>query len=239
MGEPNGVLLDNAGDILIQMALANNAILSAANYNGLINFGLPEIAKHGITSICEARTYWKRNYIQTWQNIKSNGLLTCRVALAPWLYPSDNDTSQIAAINSLYSNGDSMLKIRQIKVYADGIIHNATAALSAPYNDSLGLPFGSGLNYFSESRLAGYIKQMEAIGYDFHIHAIGDRGITESLNAIDSARTANGNIGARHRITHVEMVNPADYPRFQALNVTADMQVVTLHSLPIGPKMTP
>jgi predicted amidohydrolase YtcJ len=68
---------------------------------------------------------------------------------------------------------------------------------------------------------------LEQTGYDFHIHAIGDRGITESLDAVEAARNANGDIGARHRITHVEIVKESDYPRFAQLNVTADMQVAS------------
>jgi hypothetical protein len=235
MGEPTGILLDNAGDNLIQMALASNATIDEANYQGLITSGLPMMAKNGITSISEARTYWKRNYIPIWQRIKTNNLLTVRVGLAPWLYPSDDDATQIAAIQALYSVGDDLLKIRQIKVYSDGIVGNATAALSLPYNSNLGFTFGTtGLNYFTQSRLATYITALELTGYDFHIHAIGDRGITESLNAIETARNTAGHstLGARHRITHVEIVNPTDYPRFAALNVVADMQVAGNFSQP-------
>lgn len=233
MGEPTGILLDNAGDNLIQMALASNATIDEANYQGLITTGLPLMAKNGITSISEARTYWKRNYIPIWQRIKTNNLLTVRVGLAPWLYPSDDDATQIAAIQALYSTGDDLLKIRQIKVYSDGIIVNATSALSMPYNNNLGFTFGNtGLNYFTQSRLATYITALESTGYDFHIHAIGDRGITESLNAIQSARTSNPSLTPRHRVTHVEMVNPTDYPRFASLNVVADMQVAGTFSQP-------
>lgn len=51
---------------------------------------------------------------------------------------------------------------------------------------------------------------------------MGNRGIKESLNAIQQSGTSNG----RHRLTHVEYVDPADYGRFAQLNVTADAQVV-------------
>ena len=81
------------------------------------------------------------------------------------------------------------------------------------------------MNYFDGARLETFITALETTGFDFHIHAIGDRGITEALDAIEGARLTNGNIGARHRITHLEIVDPLDYPRFAALNVTADMQV--------------
>jgi len=225
----DGILLDNAGDAAISVALATNGTLQLNNYEGLVYYGLPLLAKNGITSICEGRTYWKQNYIQTWQQIKNNNLLTCRVALAPWIYPDDNDVTQIPAIEALYNTGDDMLKIRQIKLYSDGILINATAAMHDDYEagilTTLGFPFSNGLNYIDASRMTNLITSLETKGYDFHIHAIGDRGITESLDAIAAARATNGDIGARHRVTHLEVVKTADFPRFSSLNVTADMQV--------------
>ena len=71
-----------------------------------------------------------------------------------------------------------------------------------------------------------YIRELEPVGFDFHIHAIGDRGVREALNAIENGQQGNGQkTQGRHRLTHLEVVNPADYPRFKQLNITADMQV--------------
>jgi len=83
------------------------------------------------------------------------------------------------------------------------------------------LPTNNGLNYFSEQRIADYIAQLESTGFDFHIHAIGNRGVHESLNAIEQSGTSAG----RHRLTHVEYVDAVDMPRFAQLNVVADAQV--------------
>lgn len=222
---PTGILLDNAGDIALSLALVSNANTDAENKAGLVEYGLPFLAENGITSICEGRTYWKRNYIEIWESIKADGDLTCRVALAPWVYPSDSDATLIPALQNLFDEGDDMLSVGQIKVYSDGIMVNATAAMLQPYDYSWDLPITDGLNYVDETRLTDLITDLELEGYDFHIHAIGDRGIHEALNAIEAARNINGNIGARHRITHLEIVNANDYPRFAALNVTADVQV--------------
>ena len=113
-------------------------------------------------------------------------------------------------------------RVNQIKFYSDGIVHNTTAAMKTDYQqDILGEPTNNGLNYFVESRLAHYLSELEPTGFDFHIHAIGNRGVTEALNAIEQSGSANG----RHRLTHVEIVSPSDYNRFAQLNVTADCQV--------------
>ena len=87
--------------------------------------------------------------------------------------------------------------------------------------DLFKLPTNNGLNYVSQSRISQYITALEPTGFDFHIHAIGNRGVNEALNAIEQSGTTNG----RYRLTHVEYVKTSDYSRFNQLNVTADAQV--------------
>ena len=217
-----GILIDNAGDVVFQQAVA--ALNDAdGEYNGMVEYVLPELAKHGITSVSDARTYWKRDQHKTWKNLADDDKLTARFNLGLWAYPTEADASQIASLKALFSNDDdSFLKINQIKLYADGITHNTTAALHSNYKeDYFQQPTNNGLNYFTESRIAKYIAELEVTGFDFHIHAIGNRGVTEALNAIQQSGTPKG----RHRLTHVEMVTSADINRFKALNVTADAQV--------------
>ncbi len=222
-GSLNGILIDNAGNELLDMILLPTAETLERDYQGFKNYGLEALKKNGITSVCDARTYWKRNHHLIWKRLENEGNLTVRANLGLWAYPGEKDASQIAMLQSLYSNdNNSFLKINQIKLYSDGIIHNTTSAMEHDFLiDLFELPTNNGLNYFTESRIANYISQLEPLGFDFHIHAIGNRGVRESLNAIEQSGTNNG----RHRITHVEFVNESDFARFELLNVTADCQV--------------
>ena len=148
-GALNGILIDNAGDVAYQQALT---ALKDANgeYDGMVSYVLPELAKHGITSVSDARTYWKRDQHKTWKNLADNGKLTARFNLGLWAYPTADDASQIASLKTLFeSNENSLLKINQIKLYSDGITHNTTAALHSNYKeDYFNLPTNNGLNYF-------------------------------------------------------------------------------------------
>ena len=224
-GIPNGILLDAAGDLAFGAALASNDLVDGQNYDGLVYFGLPALAEQGITSIVEGRTYWKRNYIDVWQQVKADGELTARVVLAPWIYAEDADEEQIPLLTNMYNEGDDMLRVTQIKCYIDGISLNGTAALDQDYVYNFGWPFTNGTNYIDPDRLADYITQLELVGYDFFIHSIGNRGSAESLDAIEAARNTNGDIGARHRLTHIEFMNEEEYSRFAELDVIADAQV--------------
>ncbi len=222
-GEANGLLIDNAGNMLLDIALAPTPERAQNDYNGLVNTALPELAKYGITSVCDARTYWKREHHKTWQRVHDEGKLTVRANLGLWAYPAEEDASQLAALKDLYRfDKNSLLQINQIKLYCDGIVHNTTSAMHDDFHvDYFHLPSNNGLNYFTETRITKYIRELEGTGFDFHIHAIGNRGVHEALNAIEQAGTSQG----RHRLTHVEYVDAADMGRFSQLNVTADAQV--------------
>ncbi|WP_020405806.1 amidohydrolase [Hahella ganghwensis] len=222
-GSLSGILIDNAGDMVMERAMNANHLTAESDYLSLKEYTMPEFAKHGITSVVDARGYWQRNHHKTWQRLADNDELTMRVSLALWAYPELDDQVQLNTLTSLYrQNPGGLLRINQIKLYSDGILHNTTAALKQPYDiNLLNIPGNRGLNYFTQERIEKYITALEPVGYDFLIHAIGDRGVHESLNAIENAGTQAG----RHRLTHVEMVDSEDLPRFAELNITADAQV--------------
>lgn len=253
-GEPNGVLLDAAGELVMDLALAPNAELEALNYQALLD-GLELAGSHGITSVVDARGHWRRGYVEAWQRARDEGTLTARAIVSLWAYPYLNDAEQIAQLSSLFDNDpESMLRLSQIKIYSDGEITHTTAGLLDPYT-CCDLAGPLGLNYFDQGRLTQYITQLEAVGFDFHIHAIGDRAVHEALNAIETvqqtqcppeeivtetgvtetgvtevgiAEAGSTNLGcskARHRLTHLELIAPDDIPRLPSLGVIADMQM--------------
>jgi predicted amidohydrolase YtcJ len=61
-------------------------------------------------------------------------------------------------------------------------------------------------------------------GFQIMLHAIGDRGIAQALDAFEHAAKVNGTSGRRHRIEHLEVARPADLPRMARLGVIASTQ---------------
>jgi predicted amidohydrolase YtcJ len=236
-GKLSGLLMDTAGDMAFHTALNNpGKAQKQKDYEGLL-YALKQIKKNGITSIANGRVYWKRDYLDAWYRALEENKLTARTTLGLWLYPEDtNDAAQIQTLASMYDDSSPMLKVTQVKTYDDGIPINTTAAMKQPYLQDLGvgLESNTGLNYLTENRLTYYISELEKIGFDMHIHAIGDRGVHEALNSIEGAMNINGNIDQdrRHRLTHLEYVSKSDVPRFDELNVVADMQVAGNWTLP-------
>ena len=235
-GNLNGILYENAGEIAFEFAVQQSkaSFDDEAHYYGLL-YSLEMVAQNGITSMVDARAYSSRNYPAVYQQVADDGRLTARTVLSLWAYPERDDESQFAELAALYSDDpESLLRMSQVKLYSDGLLQNTTAALFDPYLIDLGLTDDNrGMNYFNEARIAKWITELETLGFDFHIHAIGARGVHESLNGIEMAREANGDLGNRHRLTHVELVHDADVVRFAELNVIADMQMAGDWVLPI------
>ncbi|AMR66324.1 amidohydrolase [Aquipseudomonas alcaligenes] len=218
-GRATGVVLDNAGDLVMDKALPSSRVLQQTYYQAVLD-GQAELARNGITSVADARVFWRRGHLEAWQKAAREDRLKARTSLGLWAYPQLDDGEQLAELKSLYQPGaaDDLLHITQIKLYVDGIVHNTTARLRQPYQRSLVGVDPRGLYYFGPERLARYARELAATGFDLHIHTIGDQAVGDALDAIEQAGRG------RHRLTHVELVDQADIPRFRQLGVIADFQ---------------
>jgi predicted amidohydrolase YtcJ len=117
----------------------------------------------------------------------------------------------------------STRRVRPIaaKLFQDGVIESRTAALLAPYLDRQG---DAGTPTYSQPTLDSLIAALDRERWQVHVHAIGDRAIRMTLDAFERARRANGARDARHTITHLQLIDPADIPRFRRLGVVANFE---------------
>jgi predicted amidohydrolase YtcJ len=115
-------------------------------------------------------------------------------------------------------------KIIGSKIFADGVIEHPThtAALSLPYT---GTP-SRGVLMFDPEKFKRFTLAADQQGLLVHVHAIGDRAVTETLNGFEAARKAGGNHKLPHTITHLQIVKPGDFERFAKLNVLLSYQLL-------------
>src|SRR5580692_4820733 len=150
----------------------------------------------------------------------ASGQLTARVEGALW-WDRTRGGEQLPDILGRRERGRGpRFRANTVKIMQDGVAENFTAGMLDPYQDPVGChEHGSGLSYVDPVALLGYVSQLDALGFQVHLHAIGDRAVREALNAIEAARTANGWTDNRHHIAHLQVVHPADVPRFAQLDV--------------------
>jgi predicted amidohydrolase YtcJ len=230
-GSLSGILLDNAGDRLFEIAWNQQPDLQNAHKRGLQK-GLRQLAENGITTVGDGRLYWKRGWLDTWQQLERQQQLTARVSLRPWIYPADPVAPQLEFFRKAYQpDQERLLIIDQVKLYSDGLLQNGTARLLQPYRQTINPDLPTGLDYVAPDQMKWWLVQLDAIGYGAHIHAIGDGGTRRALDAVEHAR--NEGSTQLYGLTHLELVQSEDLSRFKQLSVDADMQIGnddTLHA---------
>lgn len=112
-----------------------------------------------------------------------------------------------------------------VKVMVDGVAESRTAAMHGHYRDARGAETdSSGMTFFDPADLTAFVTALDAARLQIHFHTLGDRAVTEALDALASARSRNGASRLRHHLAHLEVVRAADLPRFASLDVTANLQ---------------
>jgi predicted amidohydrolase YtcJ len=103
-----------------------------------------------------------------------------------------------------------------MKLFADGSLVGRTCALDRPYENEPG-----NTGFFAEDPDSLRIKILDAhrSGWQVAVHAIGDRAISTILDIYEEALTTAPRVGARHRIEHCGVLNPALIERIQRLGV--------------------
>jgi len=156
-----------------------------------------------------------------------SGELTARVRGALW-WDRSRGAGQIDDILGRREAGhQGRFLAGTVKIMQDGVAENYTAGMLEPYLDSCGCQTaGRGLSHVDPGELRAHVTALDALGFQVHFHAIGDRAVRECLDAVAAARQANGGNDHRHHIAHLQVIHPDDVPRFAALGVTGNMQAL-------------
>ncbi|MEV5011059.1 amidohydrolase family protein [Streptomyces sp. NPDC056159] len=153
------------------------------------------------------------------------GTLTARVNGALW-WDRGRGPDQIPELVSRRAElNHGRFRADSVKIMQDGIAENFTAAMTSPYLDTCGCATAnSGLSFVDPLALRSYVTELDALDFQVHFHALGDRAVREALDAIEASRTANGRRATRHHLAHLQVVHPNDIPRFAQLGAIANIQ---------------
>lgn len=180
--------------------------------------GLRLCASYGFTSLHNMDG--NRYQLDLLREIEGAGDLICRVDIPFHLTPAKPvDFTEAQALRAEFNT--DWLSAKRVKVFMDGVIDGATAVLVDDYADQ---PGWRGDLLHSPERFSAIATAADALGFQIAVHAIGDGAIRNTLDGYAAARAANGARDSRHRIEHVELLNPDDLPRFAELGVVASIQ---------------
>jgi predicted amidohydrolase YtcJ len=176
---------------------------------------------------------------QACQSLAASGQLTARVVGALW-WDRHRGLDQIPEFLAQREAGThGQFRPTTVKIMTDGVLENYTGALLEPYCDGCGGHSDNrGLTFVDRDLLAAAVTELDSLGFQVHLHAIGDRAVRNALDAVEQARITNGARGNRHHIAHIQIIQPEDVPRFRQLSVTANCQTYWAQSEPQMEELT-
>jgi predicted amidohydrolase YtcJ len=150
------------------------------------------------------------------RELEARGDLVTRLISPFWITPemTEDDWEAFAAHRDARG---ARWRAGTAKFFIDGVIDSGTGWLYEPDSEGDGLaPFWPDPRHYREA-----VRFFASRGFRCATHATGDRGVREAL---DAYRDAGAAPGVRHRIEHIETLQPHDLPRFAAEGVVASMQ---------------
>jgi predicted amidohydrolase YtcJ len=176
----------------------------------------------GITA-CQEANAWPA-IVDTYVRAVERGELVLRLE-GNLAWDSERGLEQLAELVERRAGAQTgRMRMRGAKLFQDGVMENFTAAMLEPYLDRDGVPTrNSGLSLYPPDDMCRIVTALDAERFQVHIHALGERAVRESLDAIETARAANGIRDARHHLAHLQVVHPDDLARFAALDVAANV----------------
>jgi predicted amidohydrolase YtcJ len=204
-GEPSGILKETA------MRLVDAALPAPTGEaeRELLREAMALANRHGITSVQDAGS--SPEDFAVYEDLARRNELNLRLRLALRIDPG---SSLPNPTHSRPIHGGIL------KFFLDGVVESRTAFMLDPYEGSN----ATGKPRWDEREFAAVVKEADRCGWQIEAHAIGDGAVRMALDAFDGAAQANGPRDRRHRIEHIEIIHPADLPRFGRLGVIASFQ---------------
>jgi predicted amidohydrolase YtcJ len=225
-GEPTGALQEGAASLVSRLlpettdADMDAALAAAQDY--LLSLGIT-----GWQDAIIGSDPGERDNMPAYLRAARAGRLLANVVGALW-WERDRGLDQLPDLLRRRESGRAgRFRATSVKMMLDGVAETHTAAMLEPYLDADGCATEhTGLDFIDPAELPRFVTALDQEGFQVHFHALGDRAVRNALDAIEAARTANGDSGLRHHLAHIQVVHPDDIPRFAALAATANMQAL-------------
>jgi len=211
-GQPTGVFIDGA------MALVDSAVpaISREVLSSALDQASLTLNALGLTGVHDPGI--DRATVELYLEKIRAGKFPLRVyAMADGM----NETLAWLCENGPIDDPSGRLVMRSVKLYGDGALGSRGAALLEDYSDD---PGNRGLLFASQQQMEANMRRVMACGLQIGIHAIGDAGNRQALDAYAKLIEEFPDNPGRHRIEHVQILDPADIQRFARMGIVAAMQ---------------
>lgn len=216
-GKPNGILYENASDLISAFMPEPSTNAVAAN----MRLAQEKFWKNGLTGLHDYDHRLSFNAIKQLYQENTLGLRIVKNMPAELL-------DEVISEGLTTGSGDTWIRIGGIKVFMDGALGTRTASMLEPYELET---TNYGIVVTKQEELLSIAKKANTNSLAMTVHAIGDRANREVLDVYEKLRSTEKKHGhlpskLRHRIEHVQLLHPDDYNRLGASQIIASMQPI-------------
>lgn len=219
-GELNGIFREKATSIFDE--IVPNPLSDPVERKRILSGVLADMVSKGITQVhTYAAKIW--NYeesLEAYQTLDRNGELPIRVVV------NLDELFEPIACTGTAGLKSPFRKVKQgaYKLFTDGSLGARSAALTEPYSDD---EHNFGI-LVDQERLISQLRCAYEKGLQPAIHAIGDRALDITLDAIEAVLASQPELGLPIRIIHAQMVREDQLERLKKLPVVLDVQPIFL-----------
>jgi predicted amidohydrolase YtcJ len=215
-GNPTGYLLEGT-------AVSAGEGLNVTNEEGTVEgtVALFQIMnRYGITAGFDAGVFEDTEAtLEIIQKIDESGRMTIRLVGSHLVMDRESAEGAVELVDHLKAvSKTDKHHINTLKIMDDGVIEGRTAGM---FEDYQGDPGNQGATTFNEEELQEMIGDAAQRGIDVHVHALGERAIHETLNAIEAVKRDHPDSPSRYTLCHIQVMIDEDVPRFATLDVIA------------------
>ena len=214
-GEATGQLMEMAAELLAPVrptlddATLRQALREAQSY----------LHSRGVTAWQDAlvgELFGIPDTFDLYRGASADGTLRSRVTGALW-WSSALSSDEVGAMVDRRDRTSGLFRTTAAKIVLDGVCENLTAAVHDAY---VGHPHEHGLPNFELEQLRETAAVLDAAGFDLHIHAVGDRAVSDALAALGDLP---GGRDLRHQVAHIDLITWDDVRRMRSTGVMANV----------------
>ena len=210
LGNPTGMFLEDATQ-LIKGEIPDVGLNELLE---LIMTAQTHLLRYGITSVHDVDGGLA---FTAFQELHRQDQLNVRIVK----YVRRDMLDAVLAANLRSGYGDDWLRFGGLKLFADGALGSRTAALYEPYESE---PDNTGIFTLTPDVIHELAFLAASGGLALAIHAIGDKTNNVVLDVVTAVQDINPHL--RHRIEHVQLIEPTDQKRLAQSGIIASMQPV-------------
>jgi predicted amidohydrolase YtcJ len=175
-------------------------------------------AQFGITTAHDAAVDAGGNDFNAYENLEREDRLAMRFRASLFVDPQKGLEQVKPLVVEREKSRGELFQANGAKIYIDGVVEGGTAYLKEPYRH---LANFRGVPRWDTDKLNRMCAELDKNKFQIHVHSIGDAATEMILDAFAYAAAENGRRDSRNLITHLQLVDPHDIPRFKALAVVA------------------